>query len=120
MGEGVARDRAAGVGVQSHWPGRHGLQRVAIDRRRRRDDRVVASFAGLGDHPARLDAAGTAGLELARRLMARWLRRLFAIAGLIGGSAAWAQAPQRVVTVNLCLDQAALRVAAPGQLVGLS
>jgi iron complex transport system substrate-binding protein len=31
-----------------------------------------------------------------------------------------AQAPQRVVTVNLCLDQLALRLAAPGQLVGVS
>lgn len=33
---------------------------------------------------------------------------------------AWAQAPQRVVTLNLCLDQLALRLAAPGQLVGVS
>lgn len=31
-----------------------------------------------------------------------------------------AQAPQRVVTVNLCLDQIALRLAAPDQLVGVS
>lgn len=31
-----------------------------------------------------------------------------------------AQAPRRVVTVNLCLDQLALRLAAPGQLVGVS
>ncbi|CAN5876211.1 ABC transporter substrate-binding protein [soil metagenome] len=31
-----------------------------------------------------------------------------------------AQAPRRVVTVNLCLDQVALRLAAPGQLVGIS
>lgn len=31
-----------------------------------------------------------------------------------------AQPPQRVVTVNLCLDQIALRLAAPGQLVGVS
>ncbi len=31
-----------------------------------------------------------------------------------------AQAPQRVVTLNLCLDQMALRLAAPGQLVGVS
>lgn len=52
--------------------------------------------------------------------MIRWLRCLVMIACLVGGSAAWAQAPQRVVTVNLCLDQIALRVAAPGQLVGLS
>jgi iron complex transport system substrate-binding protein len=33
---------------------------------------------------------------------------------------AWAQAPQRVVILNLCLDQLALRLAAPGQLVGVS
>lgn len=32
----------------------------------------------------------------------------------------WAQAPRRVVTVNLCLDQLALRLATPGQLVGVS
>lgn len=31
-----------------------------------------------------------------------------------------AQVPQRVVTLNLCLDQMALRLAAPGQLVGVS
>jgi iron complex transport system substrate-binding protein len=49
-----------------------------------------------------------------------WRRILLVLACLIGGSAAWAQAPQRVVTVNLCLDQVALRLAAPGQLVGLS
>jgi len=38
----------------------------------------------------------------------------------LGGAPAWAQSPQRVVTVNLCLDQMALRLAAPGQLVGVS
>lgn len=31
-----------------------------------------------------------------------------------------AEPPKRVVTVNLCLDQLALRLAAPGQLVGVS
>jgi iron complex transport system substrate-binding protein len=39
---------------------------------------------------------------------------------LTAGTSAWAQAPRRVVTVNLCLDQLALRLAAPGQLVGVS
>ena len=39
---------------------------------------------------------------------------------LVGMTPAWAQSPQRVVTVNLCLDQLALRLAAPGQLVGVS
>lgn len=39
---------------------------------------------------------------------------------LMGTAPTWAQSPQRVVTVNLCLDQLALRLAAPGQLVGVS
>lgn len=52
--------------------------------------------------------------------MASWARCLLVVAALLGSPTAWAQVPQRVVTVNLCLDQAALRVAAPGQLVGVS
>jgi iron complex transport system substrate-binding protein len=49
------------------------------------------------------------------------LSRLFILALLLVGIApAWAQVPQRVVTVNLCLDQLALRLATPGQLVGIS
>ena len=52
--------------------------------------------------------------------MRMWRLILVVIASLIGGTPAWAQAPQRVVTVNLCLDQVALRLAAPGQLVGIS
>jgi iron complex transport system substrate-binding protein len=54
------------------------------------------------------------------------LIRLFILALLLSGIApvgitpASAQVPQRVVTVNLCLDQLALRLAAPGQLVGIS
>lgn len=40
--------------------------------------------------------------------------------GLAPVSPTMAQAPQRVVTVNLCLDLMALRLAAPGQLVGVS
>ena len=43
--------------------------------------------------------------------MTGWMRWLIAIACLVGSPAsspAWAQAPQRVVTVNLCLDQIAL------------
>ena len=120
MGEGVDRDRSASAGLQSHRHGRHGLQGIAVGRRRRRNDRVVPQFAELGDRPARLDAAGATGFELARDLMAMWLRCLLAMAGLLAGPPAWAQAPQRVVTVNLCLDQLALRLAAPGQLVGVS
>ncbi len=47
--------------------------------------------------------------------------RLLAVMLLVTAIApAWAQPPQRVVTVNLCLDQMALRLAAPGQLVGVS
>jgi iron complex transport system substrate-binding protein len=49
-----------------------------------------------------------------------WSRCLFVVACLLLGAPASAQPPQRVVTVNLCLDQIALRLAAPGQLVGLS
>ena len=53
--------------------------------------------------------------------MVRWLRCLFMHSpAWSAASVAWAQAPQRVVTVNLCLDQMALRLAAPGQLVGVS
>lgn len=39
---------------------------------------------------------------------------------LMAAVPAWAQAPRRVVTVNLCVDQLALRLATPGQLVGVS
>jgi iron complex transport system substrate-binding protein len=39
---------------------------------------------------------------------------------LAAASTARAEAPRRVVTVNLCLDQLALRLAAPGQLAGVS
>ncbi len=39
---------------------------------------------------------------------------------LAATGSAWAEAPRRVVTVNLCLDQLAMRLAAPGQLVGVS
>ena len=53
--------------------------------------------------------------------MARTLARLlFALACLVWSAPVSAQAPQRVVTVNLCLDQIALRLAGPGQLVGVS
>ena len=49
--------------------------------------------------------------------MIRWLALVLL---LIGVAPAHAQSPKRVVTVNLCLDQIALRLAAPGQLVGVS
>jgi iron complex transport system substrate-binding protein len=42
------------------------------------------------------------------------------MAVLLAALPAAAQPPQRVVTLNLCLDQMALRLAAPGQLVGVS
>jgi len=49
-------------------------------------------------------------------------RFVAAILGLVLAATAncHAQSAQRVVTVNLCLDQLALRLAAPGQLVGIS
>ncbi len=49
------------------------------------------------------------------------LRLAAAVLGLVlAAGAALADPPRRVVTVNLCLDQLALRLAAPGQLVGVS
>lgn len=51
--------------------------------------------------------------------MRPWLRCLLA-AVLLGSGPAHAQAPKRVVTINLCLDQIALRLARPGQLVGVT
>ncbi len=50
----------------------------------------------------------------------RWTLWLPALLVLMVGLPALAQPPTRVVTVNLCLDQIALRLAAPGQLVGVS
>jgi iron complex transport system substrate-binding protein len=47
-------------------------------------------------------------------------RILLACVGVGIAAPTVAQAPKRVVTVNLCLDQVALRLAAPGQLVGVS
>lgn len=49
-----------------------------------------------------------------------FLRSFASFVLLILAVPAAAQAPQRVVTLNLCLDQMALRLAAPGQLVGVS
>lgn len=50
------------------------------------------------------------------------IRLVATVLGLVLAAAASARAdaPRRVVTINLCLDQAALRLAAPGQLVGVS
>lgn len=50
------------------------------------------------------------------------VRLAAAVLGLLLSAAApaGAEPPRRVVTVNLCLDQMALRLAAPGQLVGVS
>lgn len=50
----------------------------------------------------------------------RALSRFASLALLLMALPAAAQPPQRVVTLNLCLDQMALRLAAPGQLVGVS
>jgi iron complex transport system substrate-binding protein len=49
-----------------------------------------------------------------------FLRSFTALVLLFLAVPAAAQTPQRVVTLNLCLDQLALRLAAPGQLVGVS
>ena len=50
----------------------------------------------------------------------RTLSRISSLVLLLAALPAAAQVPQRVVTLNLCLDQMALRLAAPGQLVGVS
>ena len=52
--------------------------------------------------------------------MSRRCRWLLLVAALFAAGPARSAPPARVVTVNLCLDQIALRVAAPGQLVGVS
>lgn len=49
-----------------------------------------------------------------------FLRRFASFVLLFLAFPAAAETPQRVVTLNLCLDQMALRLAAPGQLVGVS
>ena len=43
-----------------------------------------------------------------------------ALAALIGGGGASADAPGRVVSINLCTDQLAMMLATPGQLVSVS
>lgn len=50
------------------------------------------------------------------------IRLAAAVLGLLlaAASPARAESPRRVVTVNLCLDQIAMRLAAPGQLAGVS
>jgi iron complex transport system substrate-binding protein len=52
--------------------------------------------------------------------MTIWLATIFVGLSMAAAGPAHAEAPRRVVTVNLCLDQLALRLAAPGQLVGVS
>ncbi|WP_417719913.1 ABC transporter substrate-binding protein [Salipiger sp.] len=41
-------------------------------------------------------------------------------AALLAGAAAWGGAPQRVVSLNVCTDQLAFLLAAPGQLISVS
>ena len=43
-----------------------------------------------------------------------------ALTVLVGALPAWAEAPQRVVSINLCTDQLAMMLAAPGQLISVS
>ena len=52
----------------------------------------------------------------------RWARRLVLAACLAAGAGlpVMAEAPQRVVSMNLCTDQLAMLLAAPGQLVSVS
>lgn len=59
-----------------------------------------------------------------REAITRFARSLRLLALAVGIAApageAWAAPPARVVSLNLCLDQIALALAAPGQLVGIS
>jgi iron complex transport system substrate-binding protein len=49
------------------------------------------------------------------------IRLVAALLGvLLAATAGHAEPPRRIVTVNLCLDQLAMRLAAPGQLVGVT
>jgi iron complex transport system substrate-binding protein len=53
----------------------------------------------------------------------RLSRRIFRLAALIilgAATAATAASPKRVVSINLCTDQLALKLAAPGQLISVS
>jgi hypothetical protein len=56
-------------------------------------------------------------LSLART---RSVRAAIALAWLSAAGAASGEAPARVVSINLCTDQLAMLVAAPGQLVSVS
>jgi iron complex transport system substrate-binding protein len=60
-------------------------------------------------------ACATPFLDMTIRLAAAVLGLVLTTAGV-----SRAEVPKRVVTVNLCLDQMALRLAAPGQVVGVS
>jgi len=63
--------------------------------------------------PSMLDCALT-GKHIARRATAGL------VALLVGAACACADAPKRVVSVNLCTDQLAMLLASPGQLVSVS
>jgi iron complex transport system substrate-binding protein len=47
-------------------------------------------------------------------------RTVALVFGLVAAAPVWADAPGRVVSMNLCTDQLALLIAAPGQLVSVS
>lgn len=69
-------------------------------------------------------AARVARLFLERRSMNGRLRNLvgglICVLGSAGAPPVFADAPQRVVSINLCTDQLAMLLAAPGQLVSVS
>lgn len=52
--------------------------------------------------------------------MGRWLGLLLIAAAGLGPGVAAAEPPERVVSINLCTDELALLLAAPGQLVSVS
>jgi iron complex transport system substrate-binding protein len=57
---------------------------------------------------------------LTHRAAPRRLARALALAGALAAGPAAPEAPARVVSINLCTDQLAMLIAAPGQLVSVS
>lgn len=61
--------------------------------------------------------AGVSSWGCVRRF--NWILKFLTLAGCLAGAAV-AQAPKRVVSMNLCTDQLAMMLAAPGQLVSVT
>lgn len=84
--------------------------------------RSTIALRSLASEPGKIERNPHALDDWRRAMGGAWTMRrvLIGLALLLAALPAMAQTPRRVVTVNLCLDQLALRLAAPGQLVGVS